>query len=168
MSEYLSPHFTLEEMIFSNTAKAKKISNIPTAEHKRNLKYLCETLLEKIRFLLGSKYGCEVSIRINSGYRGPTLNKAVGGVPTSEHCRGSAADFVCYKVVNKVKVKIPVIEVYDSIKAWVRGGHLSVNQLIYEVSGSSVWCHVSCNPAGIKYDKKQFLKYKNGKYFPDK
>ena len=125
MPEYLSSHFTLEEMIFSETAKANRISNVPVGTHKRVLKHTCEYLLEPLRTLLNNKYKTyggktvkQVGLRITSGYRGPALNKAVGGVSTSEHCLGQAAD--CEAVItftDGVKKVLPYTELYESIKA---------------------------------------------------
>ena len=56
MAEYLSEHFTLDEMIYSDTAKAKKINNSPTEIHKKVLKHTCQYLLEPLRALLNEKY----------------------------------------------------------------------------------------------------------------
>lgn len=46
-------------------------------------------LLENIREAAGGK-----AITINSGYRSPEHNKAVGGVSNSQHVKGTAADIV--------------------------------------------------------------------------
>ena len=85
----LTPHFTLEELIHSDTAKAKGIDNKPTRTEIANLMRLAQTL-EEVRNVLGGK-----TIIISSGYRGEELNKAVGGVNDSAHRHGLAADFIC-------------------------------------------------------------------------
>lgn len=163
----LSPNFTEEEFTRSDTAKRLGIDNSLTPLHRKIAIHTCQYLLEPLRTLLNQYYGCKVIITLNSGYRSAALNAKVGGSSTSEHCRGSAADITCYKVINKVKVKINPLEVYNLIKTWVKQGKLSVNQCIYEVSGGAIWVHVSHSDAGKTRDRRQFLKYNNGKYTLD-
>ena len=83
----LSKHFTLEELLRSDTAKKCGINNTPAegSQIYANLKKLAETL-EEVRTLFGKP------VHINSGYRCPALNKAVGGVRNSAHLTGYAAD----------------------------------------------------------------------------
>ena len=173
MAEKLSEHFSLDELIASSTAKAKGISNVPTAQHKSNLKYLCVSVLEPLRTLLNAKYTTyqgkkvkSVSIKITSGYRSSALNKAVGGSSTSAHVQGLAADFdVVITFTDNTKKTVPYTETYENIKGWVKAGKLTLDQLIQEKSGSSTWIHI-----GVKADnnRKQFMKYLNGKYTQDK
>lgn len=164
----LSTHFTLEEMIYSDTAKKYGINNKPDELHTKVLKHTCEYLLEKIRALLNEHYKCQVIMNITSGYRCPTLNTKIGGSSTSQHVRGEAADISCYKVVNKLKIKIKPLDVYNLIKTWVKQGKLSVDQCIYEVGSTyNIWVHVSHSSAGATRDRKQFLTYKKGKYVLD-
>lgn len=169
MAEKLSQNFNLEEFTTSSTAKAKGISNTPTATHKGNLKYLCLSVLEPLRALLNAKYTIyqgkkvkSVSIRITSGYRSPALNKAVRGSTTSAHCQGLAADFdAIINFTDGTKKTIPYTETYENIKGWVKTGKLTLDQLIQEKSGSSTWIHI-----GVKADnnRKQFLKYDGKTY----
>lgn len=84
----LSDNFTLEEFLHSDMAVAKGIDNIPGDGVVENLTKLVTRVLQPLR----EKYGKPLSI--NSGYRCPELNKAVGGVATSQHVKGQAAD-VC-------------------------------------------------------------------------
>lgn len=84
----LTPHFRLSEFTRSATAERGGIDNTPDAEHLTNLINLANTL-EAVRALFGG-----APILISSGYRSPTLNKAVGGVATSDHANGLAADFI--------------------------------------------------------------------------
>ena len=100
---YLSPNFTEEEFIYSDTAKKYGINNSMTEFYKKIAIHTCTYLLEPLRTLLNQHYGCKVIICINSGYRGPSLNAKVGGVSTSQHCKAEAADLTCYKVINKVE-----------------------------------------------------------------
>jgi len=85
----LSPHFSLHELVASQTATRKGIIEQfdPGANIIENLKFLCNELLEKLRVLNGNQ-----PIHINSGYRCPRLNTAVGGSKTSQHVFGQAAD----------------------------------------------------------------------------
>ncbi len=82
----LSDNFTLEEMIFSRTALDNDIDNTPDDDVINNLKSLCENLLEPLRGKLGKP------IHILSGYRSEELNRAVGGVRSSQHRFGQATD----------------------------------------------------------------------------
>ena len=86
MSTMLSPHFSVEELTASATAKALNIDNTPTDIALNNLKRLARSL-EMVRDYLNAP------LRISSGYRSPVLNVAVGGSKSSRHCDGLAADF---------------------------------------------------------------------------
>lgn len=83
----LTEHFNLREFTKSETAMRKGIDNTPGPEHAENLQKVCEHILEPVRNYFGRP------VRINSGYRGPALNKAVGGSAKSQHCNGMAVDF---------------------------------------------------------------------------
>lgn len=83
----LSPHFTLEEMIFSDTAARHGINNSAPPEVLANLKRTANGL-ERVRQLLNNN-----AIRISSGYRCKALNEAVRGQPNSQHMTGQAVDF---------------------------------------------------------------------------
>ena len=83
----LSDHFVLREFTKSDTATRKRISNLPGPAHLENLKKVCEKILEPVRKNFGKP------VRINSGYRSPALNAAVGGSAKSQHCNGQAVDF---------------------------------------------------------------------------
>lgn len=88
MTTMLSPHFALEEMVISQTASRLNIDNTPSPAVIANLTTLAAAL-ERVRAVLGQP------MSIDSGYRSPMLNKAVGGVPGSAHITGYAADFIC-------------------------------------------------------------------------
>ncbi|WVR18096.1 endolysin [Burkholderia phage Bm1] len=83
----LTPHFTLEEMTKTSTG----IDNTPTPGIVATLTHTANQM-EGIRSVLG-----DLPIIVNSGYRSPAVNRAVGGVPTSQHQSGQAVDFVCPK-----------------------------------------------------------------------
>ena len=174
MAEYLSKNFTLEELTYSDTAKAKKISNLPTEAHKKNLRHTAVYLLEPLRALLNEKYKTycrknvkNVTLKVTSGYRSQALNKVIKGASkTSMHCEGCAAD--CKAVViftDNSKKELPYTELYENIKGWVRIGKLSVDQCIQERStAGATWVHVSHSASGKTKDRRQFLKY-NGKTY---
>ena len=89
-----------------------------------NLAYLCHMVLQPLR----DKFG---PIRINSGYRCPELNDAVGGVKNSQHMRGEAAD-----------IHLPSVEKGLEYLAFLKTlPH--VDQLIWEKKGTQNWIHVS-------------------------
>ena len=83
----LSQHFNLREFTRSETAMRRGIDNTPGPVHAKNLQKVCEKILEPVRNHFGRP------VRINSGYRGPALNAAVGGSSKSQHCNGEAVDF---------------------------------------------------------------------------
>jgi hypothetical protein len=83
----LSPHFTLEEFVASQTASRNNIPNVPGPDIVVNLTATAQAL-EKVRALLGKP------IIISSGYRSPELNKAVKGAIDSAHIYGLAVDFI--------------------------------------------------------------------------
>ena len=129
MPRKLSEHFTLEEMILSQTAARKDIDNTPTPAIVANLRLTVATL-EEIRTLLG------VPILVSSGYRSPALNKAVGGSKISAHMQGLAADFTApgFGTVLQVARKIAASEIaYD--------------QLIYEFGS---WVHIGLSTEPLR------------------
>ena len=79
-------HFTIKELVRSDTARRLGIDNTPPACAVAALNALVDHVLDPLRDAWGGP------IRVNSGYRCPKLNKAVGGTPTSQHQRGEAAD----------------------------------------------------------------------------
>lgn len=81
----LSKNFTMAEFTKSQTAERKGIDNTPEGEHLEAAQALFENVVQPVR----DHFGPTV---INSGYRSPALNEAVGGSSTSQHCKGQAAD----------------------------------------------------------------------------
>ena len=82
----LTANFSLHEMTKSETALRKNMPNEPTEADIANLKLLAEKVLQPLR----DHYG--VGIKVNSGYRSPDVNAAVGGSRTSDHCKGLWAE----------------------------------------------------------------------------
>jgi zinc D-Ala-D-Ala carboxypeptidase len=85
-NERLSENFTLDEFTRSDVAIKLGIINEPGEKEIEALRVLVNRTIQPLRDKLG------IPIHINSGYRCPELNKAVGGVPTSQHQKGEAAD----------------------------------------------------------------------------
>ena len=77
----LSKHFALDE--FLNVGKYP--DNKPTMQQVVNMTYGCHLLLEPARLVVGP-------IIINSGFRNSRVNALVGGVKSSQHLQGCAAD----------------------------------------------------------------------------
>lgn len=119
----LTPHFSLEELIYSHTAISRGINNFPNAEVEVNLTNLAN-VLEKVRTLLGHP------ITISSGYRCNELNNAVGGVWDSAHTHGLAADIECPEFGTPA-------EVCNFLKDHIK--ELSIDQLILEFN---CWTHI--------------------------
>lgn len=84
----LTKNFTLAEMTYSATAQKLQIKNNPDSYQIKNLRILCEKLLQPLRD------GCGKPLHISSGYRCHELNQAVQGSSTSDHMNGRAADIV--------------------------------------------------------------------------
>lgn len=79
-------HFTIKELVRSDTATRLGINNTPPASAVKALNALVDNVLDPLRDAWGGP------IHVNSGYRCPRLNRIVGGTPSSQHQRGEAAD----------------------------------------------------------------------------
>lgn len=124
----LSPHFKLSEFVKSSTAKARGIDNTPSQSHISNIQYLCLHILEPLRMHFNTP------IIISSGYRCPLLNHAVGGVNSSNHLTGCAAD-----------LRIPSIDVGRQWFLWIMD-NCKFDELIWEHStpnSKDYWIHVA-------------------------
>lgn len=120
----LSDFFTLEEFVTSQTATRKGIDNTPPPEIIERLKATAHKL-DAFRIHLGKP------ILISSGYRCATLNRAIGGAPTSAHVLGYAADFICPGYGDPLAV----------CKA-IKASGLKFDQVIEE----GTWVHLSFDP----------------------
>jgi putative chitinase len=121
----LSPNFMLTEFTRSAIAKKRGLSNEPTAEHIANLRKL-SIALEAVRTLVGR------AVIITSGYRSPTVNAAVGGVPGSAHGLGHACDIRVHDTSAKVLARL------------IRDSDMRFDQLILETNRGVV--HLSVDP----------------------
>ena len=142
----LSQNFTLQEYIKSQTATRKGLDNTPNNDHLEKAKILFSNVVQKVR----DNFGVTV---INSGYRGPALNEAVGGSSKSQHCKGEAVDIECPGTPN-----------YDVAK-WIED-KLDFDQLILEFYTPGIpdsgWVHVSYNADGNRKSVLTAMK-ENGK-----
>lgn len=124
----LSEHFTLGELIRSETAERKGIDNTPLDNQIPKLQRLCTEILEPIRAHFGRPF------RPNSGYRSIGLNQEIGGASDSQHCKCEAVD-----------IEIPGISNYD-LAVWIKD-NLVFDQVILECyrqgEPNSGWVHVS-------------------------
>ena len=84
--ENISKHISYKEATRSNTALRRGIENIPDVEELESMKLIAEKIFEPLRKFVGGP------IKINSFYRSPELNVAIGGSKKSQHCRGQAID----------------------------------------------------------------------------
>ena len=131
----LSANFTLKELTKSDTATRLGLDNTPDEATIENLKLLCQEVLQPIREHFGK------SVTVNSGFRSPESNAAVGGSKTSDHCLGRAADIEIDGIPN------------PELAQWIMD-NLDYTQLILEFytqgQPNSGWVHVSYDPNNLK------------------
>lgn len=126
MTTWLSTHFSLAELVESQTATRQGLDNTPGPDELAALKRVALTL-EMVRVRLGG-----FPIVISSGYRSPAVNRAVGGAPASQHMRGEAVDFTCPRFgppklvafALAESIEIPYDQLILEFDRWV---HLSVS-----------------------------------------
>lgn len=122
MTTKLTAHFALEELACT---QHRDIDNTPPPEVVGALRTTAARM-EEIRRLLGNRV-----ITVSSGYRCPTLNRAVGGAKTSAHLTGHAVDFNCYGYGTPRDVCTAIAE-----------SRVRFDQLIEE----GTWIHISFDP----------------------
>lgn len=134
----LSPNFTYEEMVKSDTARIRGILNQPNYKELDELTKLCKKILQPVRDAFGKP------IIVTSGFRSEALNKAVGGVSTSQHRFGQAADIKAQNGKNRA--------LWDLMKSMVDNKQIEVGQLIWEKGDTKApsWIHVSLPDAKHK------------------
>ncbi|ADV42466.1 D-Ala-D-Ala carboxypeptidase family metallohydrolase [Bacteroides helcogenes] len=165
-------HFTMEDCTHSNTAIAKGIDNTPGTEHKAHIIESIETLIDSLHDAW--EQHCNENglgtpgIRISSGYRGPALNKAVGGSTTSAHCHGYAFDLVpVYGKSDTPAMKTnKMVEFKHFCRRFLSAGH-PFDQLISEgenKQGVPTWMHVGYKHPDGHAQRCQFLSMIDGMY----
>ncbi len=129
----MGKYFTLAELTASREAAARGIDNTPPPQVRQKLCSLITSLLDPVREAWGGP------IAVNSGFRSPELNRAVGGAAMSQHIRGEAADITAgSRSANR--------RLFSAILS----GGFPFDQLIWEKGDATGpdWIHVSYNPAG--------------------
>lgn len=134
----ISKNFSYHEFEHSEAARQYRIMNIiSTPEVRDAVKSLVANLLQPLRDKVGRP------LNISSGYRCAELNRKVGGVPTSQHCKGEAADVWCATLTPYQLARV-VLEngiPYDQMILYPSFVHLSYRkdgeqrrQLLYNAS----------------------------------
>jgi len=124
----ISNHITYAESIHSNTAKRRGIDNTPNPTQVEAMKLLASEVFEPLREWVGGP------IKVNSFYRSVALNEEIGGVASSQHCKGQAID------IDDVYGRKSNAEMFHWIKE-----NLCFDQLIWEF-GTDMnpnWIHIS-------------------------
>ena len=124
----ISEHITYAESIHSMTAKRKSIDNTPNPTQVETMKLTAEKIFEPLRKFVGGP------IKITSMFRSVVLNEAIGGVSSSQHCKGQAID------LDDVYGYKSNAEMYYWIKE-----NLNFDQLIWEFGTDTNpnWIHIS-------------------------
>ena len=126
--EKLSKHVSYHEGVYSRTAQRLGLKNDPSEDHLNNMKLIAEKVFEPLRSYVGGP------IKINSFYRGPELNKAIGGSTKSQHCNGQAID------IDDTFKHATNAEMFNWIKE-----NLNFDQMIWEFGDDKnpAWVHIS-------------------------
>ena len=124
----ISKHISYKEGVYSITSIRKGIDNTPNDEQLNNMELIAENVFEPLRDYVSGP------IKINSFFRCPELNTAIGGSKTSQHCKGQAID------IDDTFGRMTNAEMYHWIKE-----HLDFDQMIWEFGDDDNpnWVHVS-------------------------
>ena len=124
----ISKHISYKEGVYSRTATRLGIKNNPNAEQMENMITIAEEVFEPLRAYVGGP------IKINSFFRSPELNKAIGGSSKSQHCYGQAID------LDDTFGRCTNAEMFEFIK-----NNLDFDQIIWEFGDDDNpdWVHVS-------------------------
>ena len=124
----ISEHISYKEGVYSTTATRLGIDNTPEDDQLHFMEIIAEKVFEPLREWVGGP------IKINSFYRCPELNKAIGGSTTSQHCKGQAID------IDDTFGKATNAEMFNFIKE-----NLDFDQMIWEFGDDDNpdWVHIS-------------------------
>ena len=134
----ISKHISYKEGVYSRTATRLNIKNNPNAEQMKNMVAIAEEVFEPLRMWVNGP------IKINSFFRSPELNKAIGGSGKSQHCHGQAID------IDDTFGRATNAEMFEFIKE-----HLDFDQIIWEFGDDNNpdWIHVSFVKEGINRNR---------------
>ena len=139
----LSEHFKLQELCKTKTG----IENVPNETQVNNLRRLCRWL-EQLRLRYNQMRNEEMRnevreypIIINSGFRSPAVNKAVGGASLSNHLTGCAVDIRCIGIEQALRYAAILLDISDL-------SHEDYDELLIEQKRSVVWIHFAVRPSG--------------------
>ena len=124
----ISKHISYKEAVYSRTAQRRDIYNHPENDQADNMRLIAEQVFEPLRSWVGGP------IKINSFFRSPELNTAIGGSTKSQHCQGQAID------LDDTFGRATNAEMYEFIKE-----NLDFDQMIWEFGDDNNpdWVHVS-------------------------
>ena len=132
----LTPHFTLGEL----TKTSVKIDNVPNQEQVNNLKRVCGWL-EQLRRRWNDLYGeGDDPIIINSGFRSPEVNRAVGGATLSNHLTGCAVDIRCIGIEQALRYAAILLDISDL-------NNEDFDELLIEQKAHVYWIHFAVKPS---------------------
>ena len=132
------------------TSIKTKEGNIPSSVHIENLKRLCGWLealrtrknqYAKLSTPLHTGRGEGEGLYINSGYRSPAVNKAVGGVATSNHLTGCAADIRCTGIEQALRYAAYLLDISKE-----RGENFDEIIIEHRVKTGNYWLHFAVRP----------------------
>ena len=124
----ISKHVSDKEGVYSATALRKGLDKTPNAKQLEYMKEIAEKLFEPLRKWVGGP------IKINSFFRGKSVNTAIGGAKSSQHMKGQAMD------IDDTFDHVTNADMYNYIK-----NNLDFDQLIWEFGDDDNpnWLHVS-------------------------
>ena len=140
IQERLSQHMTLGELCKTSV----RMENVPGVAQVENLRRVCRWL-ERLRRRWNDLYaddggvGMEEPLIVNSGYRSPAVNKAVGGAPTSNHLTGCAVDIRVAGLEQLLRYAVILLDISDE------SGE-DFDELLLERNGAVMWLHFAVRP----------------------
>lgn len=142
----ISDYISYKEATKSQQAERMGIDNTPSKKQLENMKFLGESIFDKVRLFVGG------ILFVSSFFRCKLLNMAIGGSSSSQHCEGLAididADVYQTNGVTNRDIFYFILE------------NLEFDQLIWEFGDNDepAWVHVSARPDGK--NRKQVLRAK--------